>query len=128
MSTKKLTDTREAEEVLIGAGLVDPDVFLVWVPRLSASAFLVEKHRIIWETLQSLRQQNIPLYFQWLVNELDKTCKLPAIGGTAYLIALISNVPNRDPSEWNSLIHLCVEACFHNVEGSSLARSPIEGK
>jgi len=108
--------SREAEEAVIGAVLINPEVYYDVASFLQADDFYIHRHRWIWEAFNSLHEQRIPIDVLTVSEELDRHGRLAEIGGPAYLTALLNRVPTS----------LNAESYGHIVEGHALRRRMIE--
>lgn len=116
LTSHVVPQSREAEEALIGAVLINPEAYFDVAPFLTADDFYIHRHRWIWEALAHLRERNLPVDLLTVSEELDKQNRLAEIGGPAYLTALINNVPTS----------LHAEAYGRLVEETSVRRKLIE--
>jgi replicative DNA helicase len=107
---------REAEEAVLGAVLVNPEVYYDVAQFLSADDFFLHRNRWIWEAFDSLTEQRIPIDFLTVSEELERRSRLEDSGGSAYLTALIANVPTS----------LHAEAYGHLVEETATRRRLLE--
>jgi len=103
---------REAEEAVVGAVLINPEVYFDLAQFLQAEDFYIHRHRWIWEAFNHLHEQRIPLDFLTVTEELDRLGRLSEIGGPAYLTALLNQVPTS----------LHAEAYGRMVESTALRR------
>src|SRR5512136_41099 len=85
--------SREAEEAVIGAVLINPEAYYDVAQFLDADDFYIHRHKWIWETFTRLHERRIPLDLLTVSEELDQLGQLAEVGGTAYLTGLVSNVP-----------------------------------
>ena len=85
--------SREAEEAVIGAVLINPEAYYDVAHFLRGEDFYIHRHRWIWEVFTRLHERQIPIDFLTVSEELDQLGQLAEIGGPAYLTALINNVP-----------------------------------
>jgi len=85
--------SREAEEAVIGAVLINPEAYYDVAQFLQSDDFYIHRHRWIWETFNRLHEQRRPIDFLTVSEELDQQGHLAETGGPAYLTALINNVP-----------------------------------
>ena len=108
--------SREAEEAVVGAVFINPEVYYDVAQFLSADDFYIHKHKWIWESFTSLHEQRIPIDLLTVSNELDKRGQLGELGGPAYLTALVNQVPSS----------LNAESYGHIVEGHSIRRKMID--
>lgn len=86
--------SREAEEAVIGAVLIDPDVYVELAQFLQATDFFIVRHRWIWEAFTSLYQDQTPLDYLTVCEELRRAGRLDDLGGSPYLTALLNQVPS----------------------------------
>ncbi|MEW6403672.1 MAG: replicative DNA helicase [Chloroflexota bacterium] len=107
--------SREAEEAVVGAVLINPEVYYDVAQFLSADDFYIHRHKWIWEAFTRLHEQRIPIDLLTLAEELDKVGQLNEIGGPAYLTALINQVPSS----------LNAESYGRIVEGHAIRRKMI---
>ena len=87
------------EEALIGAVLINPDVYLEVAQFLSADDFFLERNRWIWETFKSLSESRQPIDMVTVPEMLINRKQLDEIGGEGYLISLIHKSPNAYHAE-----------------------------
>ncbi len=107
--------SREAEEAVVGAVLINPEVYYDVAQFLQADDFYIHRHRWIWEAFASLHEQRIPVDVLTLSEELDRRAQLSEIGGPAYLTTLVNQVPTS----------LNAESYGHIVESHSIRRKMI---
>jgi replicative DNA helicase len=86
-------NSREAEEAVIGAVLINPEAYYDVAQFLQSDDFYIHRHRWIWEVFNRLHERRTPIDFLTVSQELDQMGKLAEAGGPAYLTALINNVP-----------------------------------
>ncbi|HJW89977.1 MAG TPA: replicative DNA helicase [Anaerolineales bacterium] len=108
--------SREAEEAVIGAVLINPEAYYDVAQFLQAEDFYIHRHRWIWQAFTHLHEQRIPLDFLTVSEELDQMGQLVDIGGPAYLTALINNVPTA----------LHAEAYGRRVEETAVRRRMLD--
>ncbi len=107
--------SREAEEAVVGAVLINPEVYYDVAQFLQADDFYIHRHRWIWEAFASLHEQRIPIDLLTLGEELDRKGQLNEIGGPAFLTTLVNQVPTS----------LNAESYGHIVESHSIRRKMI---
>ncbi len=107
---------REAEEAVLGAILVNPESYFDVAQFLSAEDFFIHRNRWIWEACESLTEQRLPIDILTVSEELERKSRLEEIGGSAYLTALIANVPTS----------LHAEAYGHLIEETATRRRLLE--
>jgi replicative DNA helicase len=106
---------RESEEAVVGAVLVNPEVYYDVAQFLQADDFYIHRHRWIWEAYTSLHEQRIPIDLLTLSEELERKGQLTEIGGRGFLTALVNQVPTS----------LNASAYAHIVEGHAIRRRMI---
>lgn len=84
--------SKEAEEALIGAALLNP-AGLETIGFLNELDFYFGTPRTIWKAIQALRESKVPIDFLTITDKLDKCGDLEAVGGPAGLAGIINNVP-----------------------------------
>ncbi len=85
--------SREAEEAVIGAVLINPEAYYTIAQFLQVNDFYIHRHRWIWETFTRLLEQRCPIDILTVTQDLERVGHLAEVGGPAYLIALVNNVP-----------------------------------
>jgi len=85
--------SREAEEAVIGAVMINPEAYYDVAQFLQADDFYIHRHRWVWETFMRLHERRVPIDFLTVSEELDQLGQLAEVGGPAYLTSLINNVP-----------------------------------
>ena len=85
--------SREAEEAVLGAVMINPEAYYDVAQFLLADDFYIHRHQWIWESYTRLHERRIPIDFLTVTEELDQMGHLSEVGGPAYLTALINNVP-----------------------------------
>ena len=104
--------SREAEEAVVGAVLINPEVYYDVAQFLQADDFYIHRHRWIWEAFARLHEKRIPLDFLTISEELESAGQLTEIGGPAFLTALLNQVPTS----------LHAEAYGRMVEAAAIRR------
>lgn len=84
--------SREAEEALVGAVLIDPEIF--GSLNLSASQFYLVKNQFVWQAISRIRaaKQNVDIVT--VRADLEKNGHLEEIGGVAYLMTCVNQTPS----------------------------------
>jgi replicative DNA helicase len=108
--------SREAEEAVIGAILINPEAYYDVASFLQADDFYIIRHRWVWQAFNRLHEQRVPIDFLTVTEALDQMGQLAEVGGPAYLTALINNVPTS----------LHAEAYGHVVEETAVRRRMLE--
>ena len=89
-----LPSSRDAEEALIGAALINKEVFLEVSQFLSAEDFFIVRNQWIWETFQHLSETRQPIDLVTVKEVLTNRGQFEEVGGQAYLLSLVSQAPN----------------------------------
>jgi replicative DNA helicase len=84
---------REAEEALLGAVLINPEVFFEVASFLTPADFYIHRNGWIWETFQHLVDRQQPIDALTVSEEMERHGRLAEAGGAAYIAALMNNVP-----------------------------------
>ena len=84
----------EAEEALLGALLISPEVYSEVAQILTAEDFFILRHRWIWEAIARLSENRQPVDILTVAEELDRAGHLDDVGGQAYLLKLTAAVPS----------------------------------
>lgn len=100
---------------MVGAVLINPEVYYDVAQFLQADDFYIHRHRWIWEAYTSLHEQRIPVDLLTLSEELERKGQLSEIGGRPFLTALVNQVPTS----------LNAAAYAHIVEGHAIRRRMI---
>ena len=114
-ATPSIPHSREAEEAVVGAVLINPEAYYDVAQFLQADDFYIHRHKWIWEAFTRLHEQRTPIDMLTLSDELDRMGQLAELGGPAYLTALINQVPTS----------LNAESYGHIVESHSIRRKMI---
>ncbi len=104
--------SREAEEAVIGAVLINPEAYYDVAQFLNPDDFYIHRNQWIWQTFVSLHDKNEAVDLVTVTEELDQMGHLVDIGGAAYITKLINNVPSS----------LHAEAYGHRVEETAIRR------
>lgn len=84
---------RQAEEAVLGAVLINPDVYYEVAQFLEPEDFYIVRNRWIWEAFNHLHESRIPIDFLMVCEDLEKQGRLGEVGGPAYLMALTNQTP-----------------------------------
>jgi replicative DNA helicase len=90
---------REAEEALIGAVLINPEVYLEVAQFLNPEDFFLDRNRWIWESFKYLSETRQPVDLVTVTETLINRGQLDEMGGQGYLISLINQSPNAYHAE-----------------------------
>ncbi|HNZ00632.1 MAG TPA: replicative DNA helicase [Anaerolineaceae bacterium] len=91
---QQLPHSREAEEAVLGAVLINREVFFDLAVFLSADDFYIIRNRWIWEAMIRLSEHRQPLDLLLVADDLEEHSQLEEIGGRAYLISLVNQTPS----------------------------------
>ena len=107
--------SREAEEAVVGAVFINPEVYYDIAQFLNADDFYIHRHKWIWEAFNRLHEERIPVDLLTVADELERRNQLNEVGGPAYLTSLVNQVPSS----------LNAESYGRIVEGYSVRRKMI---
>lgn len=91
--SEPLPHSREAEEAVLGAILINPQVYYDIAPFLSVEDFFIRRNGYVWQAITRLMERNVPIDILTINEELDQLGLLTEVGGPAYLSSLVNNVP-----------------------------------
>ncbi len=94
-----LPSNREAEEALIGAVLINQEVYLEIAQFLTAEDFFIVRNKWIWEAFKHLNESRQPIDLVTVTEVLTNRGQLDEVGGQVYLISLINRAPNTFHAE-----------------------------
>lgn len=92
-SNPSLPHSREMEEAVISAVLIDAELYYDLTQILTAKDFYITRHAWIWEALGSLSEKRIPIDILTVAEQLERKGRLAEAGGAAYLTGLVSRFP-----------------------------------
>jgi replicative DNA helicase len=79
----------DAERAILGSLLAYPDISKNVIVRLSIDDFYLQKHKVIYQTIMEMFYQRTPINIHTLKDALANKNLLDAVGGYAYLLALL---------------------------------------
>lgn len=85
---------REMEEAVIGAVMINPEVYIDLAPIIRPEDFYINRHQWIWQALTDLFQENQSFDVLTVRQKLDSQGRLEDVGGVEYLIGLSNVVPS----------------------------------
>lgn len=91
---KVLPNNFEAEQSLLGAIMIDPDVGLNVLAELKSEDFYYTAHRLLFNAMYELQSIGKPIDLITIGNKLTKEDKLDKVGGMAYLAELTNILPS----------------------------------
>lgn len=86
--------SREAEEAVIGAVLINPEAYYDVAQFLRGEDFYIHRNRWIWEAFTQLQENRTPIDLLTVTENLEQASRLTEIGGPAYLTTLVNQVPS----------------------------------
>ncbi|MEN6409673.1 MAG: replicative DNA helicase [Anaerolineaceae bacterium] len=104
--------SREAEEAVLGAVMIHPEVYYDVAQFLQADDFYIQRNGWIWESFTRLHERRSPIDLLTVSEDLEQMDRLAEIGGPAYLTALTTQVPTS----------LHAEAYGHIIEDNAIRR------
>src|SRR4030043_2307182 len=85
--------SKEAEESVLGALLLDKDAIVAVAEFLSSEDFYEPKHKDIFEACLSLYEERVPIDVLTVGEKLKKKKTLKNVGGSSYLAEIASKAP-----------------------------------
>jgi replicative DNA helicase len=108
--------SREAEEAVLGAVLINPDSYFDLAQKLRADDFYIVRNRWIWEVFTTLNEQRTPIDFLTVCDTLIERGHLDEVGGPPYITTLINQTPTS----------LHAQAYSEIVEENAMRRRMLE--
>ncbi|GAB4366541.1 MAG: replicative DNA helicase [Bryobacter sp.] len=90
---KGLPSNLEAERLVLGAILLDPDSFVLVGGDLKSEDFTLEAHRRIFERMGAIHARGEKIDRVGLADELMRHSELESVGGLSYLMSLDEGIP-----------------------------------
>lgn len=98
--------SREAEEAVIGAVLINAEAYYDVAHFLKADDFYIHRHKFVWEAFTRLHEKRAPIDLVTLPEELERVNKLSEVGGSAYITSLINQAPSSlDAESYGRIVH-----------------------
>ena len=85
--------SREAEEAVVGAVLINPEAYYDVAQFLTPDDFYIHRLRWVWDAFTRLHEGRVPIDLLTVADELERTGQLAEVGGPAFLTSLINQVP-----------------------------------
>lgn len=82
--------SRDAEEALLGAVLISPEVFGE-VRDVRPEDFYIHRNRFVWEAMKRLAEKGLAIDIVLVSEELEQEGRFDEIGGLSYLTLLLSS-------------------------------------
>lgn len=119
----------EAEAAVLGSMLLDRECIGDVIESIGADSFSLTEHRIIFDGILSLYENNSEIDLLLLRNELKKRKSLEAVGGVDYLVRVAESVPSaanvayyvnivKEKAMLRDLVHACSEILHEACEES----------
>lgn len=116
VATPAVPHSREAEDSCCGCVLIaGEELYHELSQIITADDFYIHSNKFLWQAFDALSKAGTPIDMLTICNELDNQSHLQDIGGSAYVTALISQVP----STFNAASYAYI------VEGHSIRRKVI---
>lgn len=93
-----------AEQSVIGSMLLDKNAVVRTIEILRPDSFYRDAHRFIYEAILNLFDRGEPVDLVTVTEELRKTNKLDAVGGSVYVTDLLNSVPTAANVEYHAKI------------------------
>lgn len=93
--TTKLPHNLDAEASVLGAVILRNEL-LVELERLEVEAFYDFRHKLVWQAMRTLEARQQPIDVVTLEVEIERSEKLDAVGGIAFLGELALRVPTAN--------------------------------
>ena len=127
----------DSEKFLLGAFLQDNEAVAVYLSRIRAIDFYVEKHALIFEAMVELERESNPVDALTVISKLTGNGKLHAVGDQAYLLELVEAVASaanieyhinivKEKSMLRRLISSCSEVVTNAFEGTAKAMDVLD--
>jgi replicative DNA helicase len=116
----------DAEQAALGGCFLRPA--LVATLELDPCDFFDPRHKVVWEAMQALERDRVPIDELSVEDVLKRAGRLDAVGGLAYLSQLALRVPTEDSTEHYARIvrdHACRRKLLYL--GGSIARLVLDG-
>ena len=95
---------QQAEEAVLGAVLINPDVFIDLAQILQPEYFYIIRNGWIWQAYVSLNIRQEPIDLLTVSEELERHNQLIEAGGQPYLVSLVNQTPTSVNAEAYSKI------------------------
>jgi replicative DNA helicase len=96
---RSLPASLDAERSILGAILLDNDIYPQAAEALRPDDFSLDSHRRIFARITDLSESGRPIDLVTLTEELGRRKEVEAVGGVAYLSALTDGLPQRENIE-----------------------------
>jgi replicative DNA helicase len=86
--------SRQAEEAVLGAILIDSESYFSVAQFLKPDDFYIVRNRWVWDVFTRLHERRAPIDYLTVCEELEQQGQLAEVGGPAYIMALINQTPS----------------------------------
>jgi replicative DNA helicase len=100
MANKKIPTNIEAEQSLLGSMFISKEAIEVATGIVSSEDFYLDSHKILFDTLVAMNDNNIPIDITTVTSELNNKNKINEVGGVEYLSELVNSVPTAANVEY----------------------------
>jgi replicative DNA helicase len=98
---RELPKNIEAEQLVLGAALLDPDGSVpILIERLTPENFYVQRHRVLFRTIRELFSRGEPADIITVANRLEERGDTDRAGGRVYLNELLNRVTTTASLEY----------------------------
>ena len=94
MAERKIPQAKEAEKAVLGAAFLSKTALQKACDELTSDAFYDEANKKIFEVLQELNDEQIPVDTTIVINKLNDKKILSQVGNVEYIMELIDYVPS----------------------------------
>lgn len=124
---RQIPTSPEAEAAVLGSMLLDRECIGDVVESIHADSFSLTEHRILFDAILSLYENNSEIDLVLLRDELKKRKSLEAVGGVDYLVRIAESVPSasnaayyanivKEKAMLRELVHACGEILHEACE------------
>lgn len=100
MAERKIPESVEAEKAVLGSAFLSKNALQKMCDELSSEHFYSEANAKIFETLQELNDESVPIDITIVTNRLSDKKILSQIGNVEYLSEIIDSVPSASNVEY----------------------------
>ena len=90
---------QQAEEAVLGAVLINPDIYVELAQILQPEHFYIIRNGWIWQAYGNLNNRQTPIDLLTVAEELEKHDQLIEAGGQPYLVSLVNQTPTSVNAE-----------------------------
>lgn len=95
----QIPHSREAEEAVLGAILINPEKYFDVSQIISSRDFYIHRNRWVWEAYGALFEKGLAIDVQTVCEELDAKGHLGEVGGKVFFYSLTSKTPSSMHAE-----------------------------